>query len=229
MTSLNIQAVIFDMDGVLIDSEPLWQRIEYHVLSALGVPVSIASIQQTTGLRIDQCVDYWYQQFPWPAYDNAKVSQTIIDEVASEIRRSGSAMEGVYEALACCQRLGLKIGLATSSASMIIDAVLDQLALRPYFMAVTSAEALPYGKPHPEVYLNCAKALAVDPRHCLAIEDSFNGLIAARAANMQTLAIPAPEQREEAKWVIAHHRANTLLTLPALLDRLQQSQSLTPN
>ncbi|MGL4893262.1 MAG: HAD hydrolase-like protein, partial [Shewanella sp.] len=95
MTSLNIQAVIFDMDGVLIDSEPLWQRIEYHVLSALGVPVSIASIQQTTGLRIDQCVDYWYQQFPWPAYDNAKVSQTIIDEVASEIRRSGSAMEGV--------------------------------------------------------------------------------------------------------------------------------------
>ena len=84
-------------------------------------------------------------------------------------------------------------------------------------MAVESAEALTYGKPHPEVYLNCAAALGVDPRYCLAIEDSFNGLIAARAANMQTVAIPAAEQRGEAKWVVAHHQADSLLDLPAIL------------
>ncbi|MGI2080672.1 hexitol phosphatase HxpB [Shewanella putrefaciens] len=217
MTSLSIQAVIFDMDGVLIDSEPLWQRIEYDVLSALGVPVTIETIQQTTGLRIDQCVDYWYHKAPWPEYDNANVSQMIIDKVANEILISGEAMQGVNEAINYCQALGLKIGLATSSPTTIIDAVLTKLELREQFMAIESAEKLRYGKPHPEVYLNCAKALGVDPRYCLAIEDSFNGLIAARAANMQTVAIPAIEQRDEAKWVIAHHKAQSLLELPHLL------------
>lgn len=217
MTSLSIQAVIFDMDGVLIDSEPLWQQVEYEVLSTLGVPVTIETIQQTTGLRIDQCVDYWYHKAPWPHYDNAKVSQAIVDKVASEILISGEAMLGVHEAIDHCQALGLKIGLATSSFYTIIEAVLSKLGVSDKFMAVQSAEGLTYGKPHPEVYLNCAKALDVDPRYCLAIEDSFNGLIAARAANMQTLAIPAPEQRSEAKWVIAHHQAENLLALPTLL------------
>ncbi|MGR6503896.1 hexitol phosphatase HxpB [Shewanella sp. Koi 1] len=217
MTSLSIQAVIFDMDGVLIDSEPLWQRVEYEVLSALGVPVTIETIQQTTGLRIDQCVDYWYHKAPWADYDNAKVSTAIVDKVAEEILRTGEAMQGVQQAIDYCQAKGLKIGLATSSFYTIIEAVLSKLGLSDKFMAVQSAEGLTYGKPHPEVYLNCAAALGVDPRYCLAIEDSFNGLIAARAANMQTVAIPAPEQRGEAKWVIAHHQADSLLDLPAIL------------
>ncbi|PIW62213.1 hexitol phosphatase HxpB [Shewanella sp. CG12_big_fil_rev_8_21_14_0_65_47_15] len=217
MTILNVQAVIFDMDGVLIDSEPLWQRVEYEVLSALGVPVTIETIQQTTGLRIDQCVDYWYHKAPWTNYDNAKVSQAIVDKVAAEILVSGEAMLGVHEAITHCQTLGLKIGLATSSPNTIIQAVLTRLELSETFMAIESAEHLTYGKPHPEVYLNCAKALGVDPRFCLAIEDSFNGLIAARAANMQTVAIPAAEQRDEAKWVIAHHQTDTLLALPEVL------------
>ncbi|MEL4251365.1 hexitol phosphatase HxpB [Shewanella xiamenensis] len=213
MTSLSIQAVIFDMDGVLIDSEPLWQRVEYEVLSALGVPVTIETIQQTTGLRIDQCVDYWYHKAPWADYDNAKVSNAIVDRVAEEILKTGEAMQGVQQAIDYCQAKGLKIGLATSSFYTIIEAVLSKLGLSDEFMAVQSAEGLTYGKPHPEVYLNCAAALEVDPRYCLAIEDSFNGLIAARAANMQTVAIPAPEQRGEAKWIIAHHQLESLLEL----------------
>ncbi len=217
MTSLSIQAVIFDMDGVLIDSEPLWQRVEYEVLSALGVPVTIETIQQTTGLRIDQCVDYWYHKAPWADYDNAKVSTAIVDKVAEEILRTGEAMQGVQQAIDYCQAKGLKIGLATSSFYTIIEAVLSKLGLSDKFIAVQSAEGLTYGKPHPEVYLNCAAALGVDPRYCLAIEDSFNGLIAARAANMQTVAIPAPEQRGQAKWVVAHHQADSLLDLPAIL------------
>lgn len=220
MTPPNIQAVIFDMDGVLIDSEPIWQRVEYTVLSAIGVPVTLEAIQQTTGLRIDQCVDYWYHKAPWPEYDNIKLSQEIVNKVANEILNGGEAMLGVHGAIAHCQELGLKIGLATSSPHTIIQAVLTKLDLNGKFMAIESAEHLTYGKPHPEVYLNCAKALGVDPRHCLAIEDSFNGLIAARAANMQTVAIPAAEQKGEAKWVIAHHQADSLLALSAVLTAL---------
>ncbi len=217
MSALNIQAVIFDMDGVLIDSEPQWQLAQYHVYSTLGVPVSIETIQQTTGLRIDQCVDYWHQKFPWDNYNNAKVSREIVKAVADEVTRNGEAMQGVQQAIEACQRKGLKIGLATSSPSLLIEAVLNRLQIRDCFLAITSAESLAYGKPHPEVYLNCAAALGVDPRYCLAIEDSLNGLIAARAANMQTVVIPAAEQRGDAKWVIAHHQSKSLLELPAIL------------
>ncbi|MCH1930800.1 hexitol phosphatase HxpB [Shewanella sp. A25] len=217
MTALSIQAVIFDMDGVLIDSEPVWQRVEYEVLAALGVPVTLELIRQTTGLRIDQCVDYWYHKAPWADYDNAKVSREIVERVAAEILSTGEAMEGVKEAIEYCKAKGLKIGLATSSPRLLIDAVLTKLEVKREFMAIESAELLIYGKPHPEVYLNCAAALGVDPRYCLAIEDSFNGLVAARAANMQTLAIPAVEQRGETKWAIAHHQKDSLLTLHEVL------------
>ena len=154
---------------------------------------------------------------PWADYDNAKVSKAIVDKVAEEILKMGEAMQGVQQTIEYCQAKGLKIGLATSSPTALINAVLARLKLEGQFMAVESAEALTYGKPHPEVYLNCAAALGVDPRYCLAIEDSFNGLIAARAANMQTVAIPAAEQRGEAKWVVAHHQADSLLDLPAIL------------
>ena len=219
MQTASIQAVIFDMDGVLIDSEPLWQQVEYQVLFGLGVPVTMPTIQETTGLRIDQCIDYWYHKSPWPQYDNAAVVKTIVDEVASQILLSGEAMQGVHDAIAHCQALGLKIGLATSSFYSIIDAVLTKLELTNQFDAITSAEGLAYGKPHPEVYLNCAAALAVDPRRCLAIEDSFNGVIAARAANMQTLVIPAEDQRQLPKWVVAHHQAQSLTELPAVLSQ----------
>ncbi|QYJ79179.1 hexitol phosphatase HxpB [Shewanella acanthi] len=217
MTALSIQAVIFDMDGVLIDSEPVWQRVEYEVLAALGVPVTLELIRQTTGLRIDQCVDYWYHKSPWTDYDNAKVSREIVERVAAEILSTGEAMEGVKEAIEYCKSKGLKIGLATSSPRLLIDAVLTKLEVKREFMAIESAELLIYGKPHPEVYLNCAAALGVDPRYCLAIEDSFNGLVAARAANMQTLAIPAEELRGDAKWAIAHHQKDSLFALHEVL------------
>lgn len=217
MTSPIIHAVIFDMDGILIDSEPAWQQAEHQVMQSLGLPVSFDDCLQTTGLRIDQVVNFWYQRYPWDNYDNHAVATQIVNKVVAHIDAHGAPMTGVVAALDLCKAKGLKIGLATSSSHALVDAVLTKLAITHYFDAIKSAEYLALGKPHPEVYLNCADALDIAPSHCLAIEDSFNGLVAARAANMQTLAIPAPEQRGLAKWAIAHQQVDSLLALPTIL------------
>ncbi|QQX80647.1 hexitol phosphatase HxpB [Shewanella sp. KX20019] len=217
MTTAKLKAVIFDMDGVLIDSEPLWQIAEHKVLTDLGLNISIEETVETTGLRIDQVVAFWYARFPWPNYDNAQTAQAIVDQVVSHILANGEAMTGVISALESCQEMGLKIGLATSSSSDIISAVLNKLAIGSYFDAIKSAEHLSYGKPHPEVYLNCADALNIAPVNCLAIEDSFNGLVAARAANMQTIAIPEKRLSQQPRWIIAHQQLEDLTFLPSFL------------
>ncbi|CAM4347761.1 hexitol phosphatase HxpB [Shewanella livingstonensis] len=215
--SNQIKAVIFDMDGILIDSEPAWQLAEQTVLNSFGLNLSLEDVEQTTGLRIDHVVSYWYQRFAWPNYDNTATANKIVNEVVAQINANGVPMQGVIESLNACKRLGFKIGLATSSSSLIIEAVLHKLAIGDYFDAIESAENLAYGKPHPEVYLNCATKLGVAPSQCIAIEDSFNGLIAARAASMQTVAIPAPHTATQTKWVIAHHQLAHAGLLPALL------------
>jgi HAD superfamily hydrolase (TIGR01509 family) len=217
IVSTQVKAVIFDMDGILIDSEPAWQIAEQTVLNGCGLNLSREEVEQTTGMRIDHVVSYWYQRFPWPNYDNAATATKIVNEVIAQINANGEPMLGVIESLDACKRLGLKIGLATSSSSRIIEAVLHKLTIGHYFDAIESAENLAYGKPHPEVYLNCATGLGIAPSQCIAIEDSFNGLIAARAASMQTVAIPAPHTATQTKWVIAHHQLAHAGLLPALL------------
>ncbi|BAJ00241.1 hexitol phosphatase HxpB [Shewanella violacea] len=218
MTSPKLKAIIFDMDGVLIDSEPSWQKAIFQTLELLGLPIRFEDTLQTTGLRIDQVVSYWYQKFPWDNYDNEKTANAIVDQVVNMISTTGQAMTGVEQALKFCRDNDYKIGLATSSSSPIIEAVLNKLKLAHYFDSIQSAEHLAYGKPHPEVYLNCAKALDIDPMTCVAIEDSFNGLVAARAANMQTIVIPAVEQQGEPRWILAHQQLRDLTQLPEVLD-----------
>ncbi|MBM7072242.1 hexitol phosphatase HxpB [Shewanella sp. 202IG2-18] len=218
MLSLALKAVIFDMDGVLIDSEPVWQQSELDVFSSLGLPISYQDTLQTTGLRVDQLVEYWYQRYPWENYDNAETATQIVNGVIEFIQTDAKPMRGVIEALQICQQQGYRIGLATSSSMSLVDAVLDKFEIRHFFQAIESAEHLKYGKPHPEVYLNCATRLGVAPSECIAIEDSMNGLIAARAANMLAIAIPPHEQQHDVKWMLAHYRLHDLTEFSTILN-----------
>ncbi|NKF52271.1 hexitol phosphatase HxpB [Shewanella sp. WXL01] len=216
---MNIQAIIFDMDGVIIDSEPAWQAAELVVFNQLGLNLSATDVEQTIGFRIDQVVDYWFQRKPWPNYNNAKTARDIASKVVEFIESDGKALPGIVDAIKWGREHGLKVGLATSSPNYIIDAVLSKLELTDAFDAIESAEHLALGKPHPEVYLNCANALGIKPEACVAIEDSFNGLIAATSARMQTVIIPEPRFANDPRWVIAHHQLADATSIAATLGK----------
>ena len=119
-------------------------------------------------------------------------------------------MPGVHHALDLFKKKLFRIGLATSSPLSLAKIVTDKLGIGEYFDAVTSAGDLPYGKPHPQVYMDCAAALSSSPLDCLAFEDSFNGLIAAKAARMKCVAIPVSDQFSLPKWGAADLKLSSL-------------------
>ena len=215
-----IQAAIFDMDGLLIDSEPLWDRAEYEVLRELGVDFTRRhELPDSRGLRIDLVVDLWFAQQPWSGPDRVTVVKRIMDHVVDLIEEKRPILPGVPEAIALCKAQGLKIGLASASPLFILEKVLTMFNLRDQFDVLSSAENLPYSKPHPQVYLNCASALSVNLLHCVTLEDSVNGMIASKAARMRSIVVPAAESQLDDRFALADVKLISLeeLTSQALM------------
>ena len=203
-TERQIRAAIFDMDGLRIDSEPLWDRAEHEVLSELGVDFTRRhELPDTRGLRIDLVVDLWFGQQPWSGPDRAAVVERMIARVISLVEQTRPLLPGVREAVALCKAQGLKVGLASASPLYMLEKVLAMFELREQFDALASADTLAYSKPHPQVYLNCAAALGVDPLCCVALEDSVNGMIASKAARMRSIVVPAPESQLDPRFTLA--------------------------
>jgi sugar-phosphatase len=215
--------IIFDMDGVLIDSEPSWQHAEIQVLGALGVPLNSQQVQATTGWRIDRVVEYWRKQYPFGG-DTQQIADTITQAVATQVRAEGRPLPGARELLAACHEEGLPIGLATSSSPVLIDAVLDRLEIRSFFGAIASASEVPLGKPDPAVYLLCAQRLGLRAQQCIAIEDSRSGIGSAIRAGMRCLAVQEERtSREAALEAGAHAWVESLLSIgPETLRALAQ-------
>lgn len=196
-------AVIYDMDGVLIDSEPLWKIAMEAVFKEVGCPLTRSDFEKTVGLRIDEVVRYWYTYQPWPEVSPEAVEQRIVDGMGQLIRQHGEPLPGVLESLRFFKEKGLKIGLATSSYEVLIEAVLDVLGIASHFDFTHSAEHETYGKPHPAVYLHTAEKLGVDPTRCLVIEDSINGVISGKAARMTVLCVPEKTHEPNPKLIVA--------------------------
>jgi HAD superfamily hydrolase (TIGR01509 family) len=184
------KAVIYDMDGVLIDTEPFWKMAEEKIFATVGIDFNSIPNQETVGMRIDEVVGYWHQHYPWEGKSIEQVAQEIMDEMERYIRVEGKAMKGVEESIKHFSQRGMKIGLATSSYERLMHATLDRLGITDFFHCTVSAEHLSQGKPHPLIYLETAKQLNVSPANCLVIEDSINGIKAGKAAGMFVVAIP---------------------------------------
>ena len=217
MSQVNpVQAAIFDMDGLLIDSEPLWMQSELEIFESVGVDISKKDlIPSTLGLRIDQTVRLWARVLPWKGVSEAEVTARIIARTIELVEQTRPLLPGVEDALKLCQARGLKIGLASASPLHMLDKVLEMFNLQSYFEIRQSAEHLPYSKPHPEVYLRAASALNVDPLDCVTLEDSFNGMIATKSARMRSIVVPDHLLGDDARWALADVKLSSLTELKA--------------
>jgi len=219
------RAIIFDMDGVMIDSEPLWRRAEVACLGEVGLTITELDCTQTTGLRIDEAVGYWYERRPWQGASVDEVAAKIIERMREMIHEQGKPMAGVFESIEAAQSLGWRLGLASSSPKVLIDAVLERFELTTSFEAVCSAEDEERGKPDPDVYLAAVRALGLEPRDCVAIEDSANGVVSATVAGLRCIAIPEPDTREDARFGRAMWRFDRLTELPAALAEIDSERN----
>jgi sugar-phosphatase len=211
-----ILAAIFDMDGLLIDSEPLWDQAELDVLASIGVDISRRSeLPDTLGLRIDLVVELWFAQQPWNGPTREEVTNRIITRAITLVEEKRPILPGVREAVALCKAQGLKVGLASASPLHMLERVLEMFDLRSEFDAIASAEHLPYSKPHPQVYLDAAAKLGIDPLSCVTLEDSVNGMIATKAARMRSIVVPAEENRDDERWCLANAKLASLVELRA--------------
>jgi len=207
----NYDAVIFDKDGVLIDSEPKWKIAMEQAFKAVGCPLTPKEFQKTTGMRIDEVVSYWHEVAPWKDASIKEVENSIVDKMAELILKEGVALEGVVETLHFLKEKKIKIGLATSSYRRLIDAVLTKLCIQNFFDVTHSAENEKFGKPHPGVYLTTAEALKCTPKRCLVIEDSLNGIISGKAATMEVVCIPEKSHLPNPKLILADYHFGCML------------------
>lgn len=198
-----LEAVIFDMDGLLIDSEPLWVRGEIEVFASVGVTLTEEDCVLTKGLRVDDVVGYWHARRGFGGVPAREVEARLVARVAELIAAEGRALPGIAIALAAARAGGTKVGLASSSTPPIIAAALGRLGLGAAFDAVQSAASEPYGKPHPAVFLTTAERLGASPLATVVIEDSMTGVIAAKAARMRCVAIPFDHPSQDPRFVLA--------------------------
>lgn len=204
------KGVIFDMDGVLIDSEPLWQEAEKQAFAKVGLQLTTEDCMETMGVRIDEVVQHWYERHPWRERTLKEVEEDILSTLKRLIEEKGRAMDGVDYILNFFHKRNLKLALASSSYMSIIETVLQKLNLEQIFEVVHSGEFEQFGKPHPAIYKTTLKKMKVDAEHTLAFEDSYNGLLSAQAAGLRTICIPEKSTWRDKKYDIAELKLGSL-------------------
>lgn len=212
---MTIDTVIFDMDGLLIDSEPSWENAGREMLAKFGVSLTREQHLSTTGLRSKEWIDWWFRQFDIDAGYLAEAEIMLNNFAIDFIRRDAIALPGIDHVFSLFEKNNFRIGLATSSPMALVEVVEEKLQLKGKIHAYMSAENLIHGKPHPEVYLDCARMLRASPLQCVCFEDSVYGMVAAKAARMKCVVIPAAHQLEDKRFGLAD------LMLPALSNFTQ--------
>jgi sugar-phosphatase len=214
---MQLDTVIFDMDGLLIDSEPLWNEAANEIFIQYKIQLTPKQHAITMGMRTQEFVEWWFGQYNVPLSQVPKASNDILQTVIQKIVVKGMPMPGLEHIFNFFISRHFKIGIASSSDMQLIDVVVDKLGIRNHLHAICSASALPYGKPHPQVYLDCATALHAHPGACICFEDSFNGMIAAKAARMKCVVVPSYEDSKQPRFNAADLRISSLQNFNDLL------------
>jgi len=188
--STAVTAVVLDMDGVLIDSEQLWDEVREELARECGGRWHERAQADMMGMSSTEWSRYMHDVIEVAAPPE-EINAEVVRRLLARYRESLPLMPGAVEAV---ERLAARwpLGLASSSNREVIDAVLELAGIARYFRATVSSEEVERGKPAPEVYFEAARRLEFDPTNCAAVEDSANGIRSARAAGMRVLAIPNP-------------------------------------
>lgn len=184
-----IRAVIFDMDGVMIDSEPLWERTERILLGRKGIEYSPTYRDKIVGLNQNDSGSLLRETF--------NLTETIEEIITGRIEillglyeKELELVPGLLPLLKELRESDFLLALASSSPLRVINFVLDRFSLREFFSVVVSGDTIQFGKPHPDIYLHTASNLGVEPWECVVIEDSINGVKSAKGAGMICIAVP---------------------------------------
>lgn len=205
-----INTVIFDMDGLLLDTEPLWGKSMLQVAEKHKIPITAQRFKETTGLRIYEVTDHWAIHYPWEGRSSKEVAEEILDEIIASSKSHATVMRGVEQTLQLLRKHKFKIGLASSSPARMIHELVDHFGITHYFDIITSADVVDLGKPHPAVFLHCAAELGSRPNQCVVLEDSVNGMIAGKAARMKVIAIPDEIHFDDPRFSIADARLRSM-------------------
>jgi len=217
------------MDGLLVDSEPLWHEAEVEILGALGVPLVTDACRQTKGMFVREVTHFWHERYPWSGPSTIEVADEIVDRVIELVTTRGVLLPGVEQAIATCRQGGARLAVASSSEYRLISVVLSHFDLVGYFEFAYSAEEEPYGKPNPGVFLTAASRLGVAPANCVVFEDAAAGVLAAKAAKMLCVAVPEPSERDSPGFVIADVVLESLSQVDgALWDELNDRLTADP-
>jgi len=212
-----LNTVIFDMDGLLIDSEPCWEEAGKETLKKFNVSLSAEQYHISTGLRSGEWIDHWFRHFNISMVHAAEAEASIVKTAIEKIAQKAEPLPGAHYITDFFRKRNFKIGVASSSPLELINIVTQKLQIDSMVTAKASAEHLAYGKPHPQVFLNCAELLRAAPAECICFEDSFNGVIAAKAARMKCVVVPARNHQQQARWAAADLKLSSLQNFNDLL------------
>ena len=186
-----IEAVVFDLDGVLVDSEPVWEEVRRALVSEHGGHWADDAQQRLMGMNTQEWARYLSQDLG-VGLPPGEVARLVIERMAERYQQHLPLMPGAVDAVRrMAERWPLE--LASSSPAALIGTVLEAAGLTPLFRATVSTEQVAHGKPAPDVYLAVASRLEVIPGRAAAVEDSSNGLRSAAAAGTHVIAVPRPE------------------------------------
>lgn len=205
-----IDAVIFDMDGLLVDSEPWWRVAETNVFGKLSRAPEESDFERMMGNRIEEVVRLWRAKHPWEGFTDEQVKAMIVDEVDRLVKENARLMPGVEDCLRFFRERGMPVALASSSPSRLISSLMKHFGIYDRFGLVCSAETEAFGKPHPAVFISTAEKMKISPLRTLVFEDSFNGVIAAKAARMRCVAVPETNSFAQTRFDAADLKIRSL-------------------
>jgi sugar-phosphatase len=209
-----VTTTLFDMDGLLINSEILWHEAEVEIFGELGVGIDRDGTRETKGMYVAEVVQHWYDISPWRSPSRESVVAQILARVGDLVETKGTLMPGALRAIEMAEQRGA-VGVASSTPRDLIERCLRHFVLLGRFSAIATAADEPFGKPHPGVFLTAARLLGVDPIQCLVFEDAAAGVLAAKAARMMCVAVPDKDDAGKVEFSLADKVLSSLEELSA--------------